>query len=125
MTRLAFPFTLAATGRTATVEEASDDHVKQMLKLLIMTAIGERVMRPDYGSPVRQMVFEAGNGAVGFALQATLQATISQSLGHLIALDTLEVAFDDGAARLDVEVGYRVRASLTDDTLSVSGTIPR
>ncbi len=120
MSRPAFAFGIAPTGRTATVEEGSDAHVKQMLELLIMTAIGERVMRPDYGSPVRQMVFEAGNGAVGIALQATLHATIGQSLGHLVELDTLDVAFDEATARLDVDVAYRVRTSLADDSLSVS-----
>jgi len=124
MSRLAFPYALAPTGRTAVVEEGSDAHVKQMLELLIMTAVGERVMRPEFGSPVRQMVFEAGNGTVGFALQATLQATIRQSLGHLVDLDTLDVAFDEGTAELTIEVAYRVRSSLTDDRLSITEKRP-
>ena len=120
MSRLAFPFAIAPTGRTAVVEEGSDAHAKQMLEQLIMTAISERPMRPDFGSPVRQMVFDPGDGAVGLALQATLQATISQWLGHLIELADLAVAFDGASGLLDIQVVYRVRATLSADRLELS-----
>lgn len=119
MSRLAFPFGVAATGRTAVVAEGSDAHVKQMLELLIMTAIAERPMRADFGSPVRQMVFAPGDGAVGLALQATLQATISQWLGGLVELADLSVTFDGGTGRLEIQVIYRVRATLTVDRLDL------
>ena len=122
MSRLAFPFRIAATGRSAVVEERSDLHVRQMLELLIMTAIGERPMRPDFGSPVRQMVFTAGDGAAGLALQATLHATISQWLGHLVEVDGLAVNFDNGNGRLEIEVTYLVRATLKGDRLRVQAT---
>src|SRR5262245_33343500 len=52
MSRLAFPFGPAASGRSAAVVYGSDAHVRQMLELLIFTMAGERVMRPDLGSPV-------------------------------------------------------------------------
>lgn len=119
MSRLAFPFGIAPTGRTAVVEEGSDAHVKQMLELLIMTAIGERPMRPDFGSPVRQMIFAPGDGAAGFALQATLQATISQWMGHLVDVADLSVDFDGANGRLEIQVTYRVRATLSVDRLEI------
>ena len=119
MPRLAFPFGTAATGRSATVTYGSDAHVRQSLELLIFTMAGERVMRPDLGSPVKQMVFSPGNGPVALALQATLQATIAQWLGHILELDDLSVTFDENEAALEITVTYETLASKTAGRLTV------
>ena len=119
MTRLAFPFAPAADGRSVTVAYGSDAHVRQMLELLILTLIGERVMRPDFGSPVRQMLFGAGQGPAAIALAATLEATITQRLGHVLDLENLDVSFVDAEAVLDIVVTYAVLASGTPDQLNV------
>jgi phage baseplate assembly protein W len=119
MTRLAFPYGPAPSGRSASVTYGSDAHVRQMLELLIFTMVGERVMRPDLGSPVRQMVFGAGNGPAAIALQATLQATITQWLGSVLELNNLSVSFDENEAVLEVSVTYETIASKTAGKLAV------
>lgn len=119
MSRLAFPFGPTAAGRSATVRYGSDAHVRQMLELLIFTLAGERVMRPDLGSPVQQMLFTAGNGPVAIALQATLQATIAQWLGHLLAVRSLSVDFNETEAVLDIAVTYETLATKSVGNLTV------
>lgn len=119
MSRLAFPFGPAPSGRSATVAYGSDAHVRQLLELLVFTMAGERVMRPDLGSPVMQMVFGAGNGPVAIALQATLQATITQWLGHVLELHDLSVGFDERDAVLEVVVTYETLATKTGGRLVV------
>lgn len=111
MSRLAYPFGVAADGRSATVAFGSDEHVRQMLELLILTMPGERVMRPELGSPVRQMLFGAGNGPVAIALQATLEAAIRQWLGDLLELHSLSAEFDESESTLVIEVTYEVLAT--------------
>lgn len=111
MTRLAFPFGPTSLGRTGTVSYGSDAHVHQMLELLIFTMAGERVMRPDLGSPVAQMLQKSGGGPAAMALQAALQATIVQWLGHVLALRDLSVEFDENEAALYVDVVYEVLSS--------------
>jgi hypothetical protein len=113
MSRLAFPYGPAASGRSATVAYGSDAHVRQMLELLIFTLAGERVMRPDLGSPVLQMVFGAGNSPEALALEATLQATITQWLGHVLDLHDLSVRFDEKDAALEVVVTYETLGTKT------------
>ena len=119
MSRLAFPFGPASSGRSAAVAYGSDAHVRQMLELLIFTMAGERVMRPDLGSTVRQMVFSAGNGPLAIALQAALQAAITQWLGHVLELQDLSVAFNEQDAALEVVVTYETLASKTAGRLTV------
>lgn len=111
MTRLAFPYGFDAEGRSSTVAYGSDAHLRDMLELLILTLVGERVMRPDLGSPVLQMVFEAGEGAVGLALSASLEAAIAQWLDPVLQLDRLSAQFLEDQAILEVGVIYRNRAS--------------
>ncbi|WP_421848995.1 GPW/gp25 family protein [Novosphingobium sp.] len=119
MTRLAFPFTPGPDGRSRTVTYASEAQVAQMLELLIMTMIGERVMRPDLGSPVRQMVFQAGNSPAALALEAALQATITLWLGQVLELQGLSVDFAEDEGRLEVVVTYEIRASKTGGRVAV------
>ncbi len=119
MTRLAFPFAPGPDGRSRTVTDASEAQVAQMLELLIMTMIGERVMRPDLGSPVRQMVFQAGNSPAALALEAALQATITQWLGQVLELQGLSVDFAEDEGRLEVVVTYEIRASKTGGRVAV------
>lgn len=119
MSRLAFPFGPAPSGRSAAVAYGSDAHVRQMLELLIFTMAGERVMRPDLGSPVMQMVFSAGNGPLAIALQAALQAAITQWLGHVLELQDLSVAFSEQDSALEVVVTYETLASKTTGRFTV------
>lgn len=119
MTRLAFPFVIASSGRTAGIPYGSDAHVRDMLELLIFTMVGERVMRPELGSPVMQMLFNAGNGPAAIALQAMLQASIAQWLGHLLELHELAVSFDENEAALEVVVSYETRASKSAGRIAV------
>ena len=85
MTRLAFPYRPASSGRSATVTYGSDAHVHQMLELLIFTMAGERVMRPDLGSPVNNMVFGAAGMGTYRAENFTTKKT---SVGYLIPVQS-------------------------------------
>lgn len=120
MTRLAFPFGPAASGRTATVVYGDGDQVRQMLELLVFTMASERPMNPSLGSPIRQMVFTAGAGPAAIALQAALQAAIGQWLGHVLELQDLAVTFSEVDAKLEVDILYEVRATRSGDRLTVT-----
>jgi phage baseplate assembly protein W len=113
MTRLVLPFGPAATGRAASVEDGSDDHVRQMLEQVVMTIPGERVMRPIFGSPVTQMLFAPADAAIAHALQASLTAAIGLFLGDLLDLIDLTVDFSDTDSALEIVITYQVRRSKT------------
>ena len=110
MTRLALPFGPTALGRSAAVEYGSDAQVRQMLELVVFTLPGERVMRPDLGSPALQMVFAPGGGPAAIALEAALHAAVQQWLGSVLTLVDLSVTTAEGDAALDIAITYEVRA---------------
>lgn len=122
--RLAFPCSATPLGQARAWPYGSPEHVRDCLELLIMTGPGERVMRPTFGSPVREMLFAAGNGPVAVALEATLEAAVTQELGHLLVLRNLLVDFDEAAAALQIELTYEVKATGQAVSLSLSKGLP-
>jgi phage baseplate assembly protein W len=106
VSRLAFPFGPTPLGRSAIVDYGSDAHVRQLLELLIFTIPGERVMRPELGSPVRQMIFGPLGGPQSLALEAALQATVQQWLGQVLTVIELSVTLLEDDAALEVVVTY-------------------
>jgi uncharacterized protein len=98
------PFHFDARGRTALTDE--EEHIRDMLELLIFTNPGERVNRPDFGCGLRQLVFAPNSPELAAALQFTTQATIQRELGDLIELGNLEVSSEDAVLRVLVQ--YRI-----------------
>ena len=118
--RLAFPFAATALGQTQAFAYGSPGHVRNCLELVIMTGPGERVMRPAFGSPVREMLFASGNGPVAVALEAALAGAITQELSHLLTLQSLLIDFDDANAVLHIDLTYEVKATGETDSLTLT-----
>ena len=102
MTDFDFPYHVDGRGRTATT--SPDDHLRDLIEQVLFTAPGERVMRPDFGSGLLGLVFEPGGPELVATTQHLVQGALQQELGHLIAVDSVEVSQDEGA--LTVSVSY-------------------
>jgi phage baseplate assembly protein W len=100
-----FPYHFDGRGRTATTSD--EDHVRDMIEQLLLTAAGERVNRPDFGSGLLQMVFAPNSPEIAAALQFTTEAALQRWLGDVIELHALEVTSDDASLRVTVQ--YRIR----------------
>jgi phage baseplate assembly protein W len=111
-----FPWRFDGRGRTAAASD--DDHIREMIELLLFTAPGERVNRPDFGSGLLQMVFAPNSPEIAAAIQFTLQAALNRWLADLIDVSTVQASSDD--ATLSVEVSYVVKA--TGQTTSAAFT---
>ncbi|MCW5580846.1 MAG: GPW/gp25 family protein [Luteimonas sp.] len=118
MPHVDFPYRFDGRGRTA--QTGDGDHVRDLIEQVLLTAPGERVMRPDFGAGLLQLVFEPNSVAVATTAQMLVQASLQQHLSHLIAVESVEIGNDDGALRVDI--GYRL---LHDDSVaSASVGIP-
>lgn len=118
MLEVAFPYRLDDRGRTATAQ--NDDHIEQMLELLLFTRPGERVNRPDFGCGLLDMVFAPNSPEIAAALNVTITTAIGRWLGDVISLTSLDVTADD--SRLTVFIGYSVVATGTTSELTL--TVP-
>jgi Bacteriophage baseplate protein W len=99
-----FPFHFDSNGRTAA--SAPGDHLRDLIEQVLFTSPGERVMRPDFGSGLLGLVFEPNSSTLAATTQMLVHGALQQHLGHLIAVQAVEVSAEE--ATLRVEVRYVV-----------------
>ena len=97
-TDIAFPFHVDSRGRTAAA--GYDDHVRDMIEQLLFTTPGERVMRPDFGCGLLELVFAPNSPEFASALQLSVQASLQRWLGDVITIESLEVVSEDNVLRV-------------------------
>ncbi|HEV8250460.1 MAG TPA: GPW/gp25 family protein [Gaiellaceae bacterium] len=102
MTDVDFPYHVDGRGRTAAT--GADDHLRDLIEQVLFTAPGERVMRPDFGSGLLGLVFEPGGPELAAATEQIVQGALQRELGHLIAVQDLEVTYEEGT--LSVSLSY-------------------
>jgi len=121
MIEIAFPYGLDDRGRTVTA--TYEDHVEQMLELLLFTQPGERVNQPAFGCGLLDQVFAPNSPEVAAALNVTIAAAISLWLRDVISVTSLDVTAQEN--QLIVNIGYTVLAtgSATNLTLSAPGVL--
>ena len=95
------------TGLVASVEYEED--IRQSILIILETTPGERVMRPNFGCGIHEMVFTALDST---SLQL-IRSTVEEALRRCeVRIDVLGVAFDESAVsegKLIIELEYRVR----------------
>ncbi len=98
------PFHIDGRGRTATT--GPDEHLRDLIEQVILTAPGERVMRPDFGSGLLGLPFEPAGPELLAATEYLVGGALQRWLGDRITVEAVEVARDDGT--LSVTVRYVV-----------------
>lgn len=95
------------TGAIATAEY--EDDIRQSIRIILETAPGERVMRPDFGCGIHEMVFEA----IDSTAMERIRSEIGSALRRYEArIEVIGVTIDDAIppqGMLPVEVEYRIR----------------
>ena len=104
----AFPFAIEPDrGRIGLV--AYEPDIQQSIYIILSTAKGERVMRPDFGCGIHDLVF----AAVDSALIGQIKRDVDEALrDHEARIEVLRVAVDQtriADGRLDVSIDYEVR----------------
>ena len=112
-TNVDFPYHVDGRGRTAGTN--AQDHLRDLIELVLFTTPRERVMRPDFGSGLYALVFEPGGPELAATTQHPVQGALQQELGHLISVESVEIAQDEGTLTVDVRfVALRTRERRTE-----------
>lgn len=103
MREIALPFRVDNHGRIATTSNP-DVIARQHLTTYLLTAPGERVMRPGFGTPIRQLTFEQLDPVQVTLLTDRVRARIAQDVSYikLLNIGVVEDSAQD-ALRLTVE----------------------
>jgi phage baseplate assembly protein W len=105
-----FPVELAPTGEVSLATYEED--IRQAIRIILGTAQGERVMRPDFGAGIHELVFEPLNTTtLALAKHRVEEALIAWE--PRIDNITVEVTPDQTRGQLLISIDYRVRATNT------------
>ena len=96
-------------GRGRTADSPADAHLRALIENVLLTAPGERVMRPNFGSGLRQMAFAPNSDQLTATLQMLVQGSLQSTLGDLIEVADVSIAVDESTLR--VSVAYTVRST--------------
>ena len=110
-----FPIVPGPTGSLAWSE--SDDNVEHSLRVLLLTRVGERVMRGDFGSRLGELVFRPGSDQNLRAIEREIDGVIRRSEPRVEVLAVRAEADDDDATHVTVSLSYRVRRTNTRESL--------
>jgi phage baseplate assembly protein W len=96
-----FPLQFDHRGRTTT--SVDDLHIREMIEQILFTAPGERVMRPDFGCGVMQLLFAGNSDQMAAALQINIRASLERWIGDKIQVYDLQVDNNDSTLRIALQ----------------------
>lgn len=105
----AFPFAIGEDGRSACVA-GLEQHVREEVTQLILTAAGERAFQPDIGTNARRLVFESLDDVTAGITKSTISQALSRWLGHRAELEELVVETTESTITIDLR--YRPAGSV-------------
>lgn len=105
MMHVDFPYRFDARGRTAGTDEA--DHIRDLIEQVLFTSPGERVMRPDFGSGLLQLVFAPNSEVLAATTQVLVQSVLQRWLGELIVVEGVRVEAVESTLRVIVQYVIR------------------
>jgi len=90
-----------------------DDHVRQSILLILSTATGERVMRPNFGGGLQAMVFSPINSATTAMVQNAVTNALTNFEPRIDVLNVQVTTDSSQPGLLQIDLQYRVRQTDT------------
>ena len=95
-------------------------HVEEMIRQLLLTEQGERVMRPSVGTALAGLVFEPLRGAATTMIRGSVFSSLNDHLGDII--EVIAVTADVEDTTLTVQIAYSIRSHPGRRILNVETT---
>ena len=110
-----FPILPDATGTLGYV--SGDVNVEQSLRILLLTELGQRVMRPDFGSKAARLVFAPGSLQYLGQLETTVREAIRDGEPRIEVEEVRAEVNPNDETRVSVKLAYKVRPTNTRHNL--------
>lgn len=112
----AFPPTFVRCDH-AVLLSAAETNIRECLWVLLSTALGERLMLPDYGADLGVRVFDALTTSMAGDIRTTLIKAILSWEPRIDVIDITVSELTPLDGRLGIDIDYRVRQTNTRNNL--------
>ncbi|MCE3201745.1 GPW/gp25 family protein [Paenibacillus sonchi] len=102
-----YPF---AVHRGSINSSDGEDSIRESILLILSTARGERVMRPDFGCRLNELVFSPNTMSTATLLRSFIEEAL-QNWEPRIEVDDITVTPRSDQSQLEVSIDYSIRAS--------------
>lgn len=103
--QLDYPFGFDPRGRSRLT--GAGDHVRDLIEQVLFTAPGERVNRPEFGTPIKDLVFEGLSDTLVATTEQMVHGALIRWLDTLISVDSVKVEAVEST--LSVTIVYALR----------------
>lgn len=111
----AFPVDVDARGRVSLVRRERD--VEEAIMMILLTPVGQRVMRPDFGCRIHELVFAPNDASTeGLAIYYVEEA-LARWEPRISLREVTASADPNSPERLLVRIDYEIKASYDRRTL--------
>jgi phage baseplate assembly protein W len=104
---LKFPFSVQ---RSAMAVAEGEDSIKESVMLILSTARGERVMRPEFGSRLNELVFAPNNMSTATLIRSYMEEALREWEPR-IEVEEITVTPSSDQPLLEVAISYTVKSS--------------
>jgi phage baseplate assembly protein W len=104
-------FPVRTNGSGGVVMSAYERDIEESVRLVIGTAFGERVMRPDFGCGIHDLVFAPNNPATRHLVAHHVKEALYKWEPRILGVDVKVATDPQNPAVILVDLSYQVRAT--------------
>ena len=109
-------FPLKVNARGGIARSKDEQKIEESIMLILGTAPGERIMRPDFGADLHRLVFEPNNSVTANLAAHYVEKALTMWEPRIEVSD-VNVRNDSENGRLLIEVNYYIRATNSPQNL--------
>jgi phage baseplate assembly protein W len=104
-------FPLKPQGNGQLAYASGEEKIRQSIWIILSTAVGERVMRPQFGCGIHDLVFEANTPMLHGLVKTRVREALTRWEPRIDVTDVQVEAPPDRRNYLGIRIGYRIRAN--------------
>ena len=109
---LGLQYPLIKTARGSMAQKSGVDQIKADLLQLLLTNPGERVMLPDFGTPLRRLIFEPNDATLEMVAKKMISDAITKWEPRIVVSNINVTSNFDASNLNDNDPGYEREAIL-------------
>ena len=111
----AFPMEIDAQGGAALTWD--DENIRQSMMLILVTAPGERMMRPTFGCAIHDIIFEPNTELTAARVSHEVKKAIIEFEPRVGDVEVTAKPDDTEISRMNVTISYTIRKTNTKANL--------
>lgn len=105
-------FPLGIDSESGKFRVADDEElIKESILIILGTAKGERVMRPEFGCGIQELLFAPNNTVTATLMDVYIREALLKWEPRIEVISVHATPDENDDSRLNIEIGYRIKST--------------